>query len=350
MRGSTWILGPAPAPAGRSPASTAATPPRPTVAAMSGRGSNLPVGVGFDRAGQAGRGAENADRGDVLERERAGVDEAGAPGDAHVHHTFARFHELERPRGQGWRVGGVDHGVEGQRGQRAGRPRAGEAQGLREAERPGRPAHQVHFGPGRPGEHRDQQPDRPRAQDEHPVVRAQPGSLGRAEGVAARLDQGAERGVDRGGQGVQRGDGHGELFGERTGAPAADAQLLPGFADMLVSAPAAAAGAAAEHGVAGDPAADPGRVNPLAGRRDGPGPLVAEPDRELGVAVVEVGHLAGEELDIGPAHPGPLDVDDGLAGPRDGRGDLLDAGLPRGGDHEGPHRCGAHRPDDVMGR
>jgi hypothetical protein len=130
----------------------------------------------------------------------------------------------------------------------------------------------------------------------------------------------------------------------------ADAQLLPGFADMLVSAPAAAAGAAAEHGVAGDPAADPARVDPLARRRDGPGPLVAEPDRELGVAVVEVGHLAGEELDIGPAHPGPLDIDDDLTGPRDGRVDLLDASLPRGGDHEGPHRCGAHRPDDVMGR
>lgn len=41
-RGSTWIFGPAPAPSGRHPPSTAPTSSSPTVAATSGRGSTSP--------------------------------------------------------------------------------------------------------------------------------------------------------------------------------------------------------------------------------------------------------------------------------------------------------------------
>src|SRR5262249_36056323 len=41
-RGSTWILGPGPAPSGRCPASTPATSSSPTVAATIGRGSTVP--------------------------------------------------------------------------------------------------------------------------------------------------------------------------------------------------------------------------------------------------------------------------------------------------------------------
>src|SRR5215467_9371578 len=46
------------------------------------------AGVEVDRSGETGRGAENADRGDVLEHERAGVDQAGGAGEAHVNDAF----------------------------------------------------------------------------------------------------------------------------------------------------------------------------------------------------------------------------------------------------------------------
>src|SRR6266536_2947598 len=100
---------------------------------------------------------------------------------------------------------------------------------------------------------------------------------------------------------------------------------------------AAPAPAAAQHGVAGDPAAHPGRVDALADRGDRPAPFMSWPHRIFRVALVQVGHLAGEELDIGPADAGQLDVDDGLAGSGRGARDVRDDGLPRAGDDESSH-------------
>ena len=102
--------------------------------------------------------------------------------------------------------------------------------------------------------------------------------------------------------------------------------------------PAAAAAPAAEHGVAGDPAAEPAGSTPGADRATRAAPLVAEPHRVGGVALVQVGHLAGEELHVGAAdadprrrrrRPAPA------AGHR--RRDLLDLGPPGAGDDEGAH-------------
>ena len=53
---------------------------------------------------------------------------------------------------------------------------------------------------------------------------------------------------------------------------------------------------------------------------------------------MQVGHLAGEELDVGAADPGPFDVDDDLTGDRVRDRHLLHGSLPRPGEHEGPHR------------
>jgi hypothetical protein len=83
---------------------------------------------------------------------------------------------------------------------------------------------------------------------------------------------------------------------------------------MVPPAAATLAPAAAQHGVAGDPAAEPRPVGVVAHRGDGPAPFVARAHRVPGVALSQVGHLAGEELDVGAAHAGPLDVDHGLAG------------------------------------
>ena len=105
----------------------------------------------------------------------------------------------------------------------------------------------------------------PGPEDERAVARTQVGGLDRAQRVAAGLDEGAERVVDRVGQRVQRGRGHGELLGQRAGTATADAELAAELAHVLVAAPAAPAGAAAEHRVARDAAAEP-----APGRRPSP--------------------------------------------------------------------------------
>jgi hypothetical protein len=103
------------------------------------------------------------------------------------------------------------------------------------------------------------------------------------------------------------------------------------------SAGAALAGAAAEHGIAGHPAAEPGRIDLRADLGDDAAPLVADADRVGGLAAVQVGHRAGEELRVRAADPGALDVDDDLARAWFGGCHVLDLGLARAGDDEGAH-------------
>src|SRR5688500_4951586 len=115
------------------------------------------------------------------------------------------------------------------------------------------------------------------------------------------------------------------------------------FADVLVPAPASAADPVAQHRVAHDPAADPAGVDPRAHGRDRAGPLVTEAHREAGVPLVEVLHLAGEELDVGAADPVAFHVDDRFPRPRHGRRNLLYGAAPGSVEHEGPHGRSAHR-------
>ena len=249
------------------------------------------------------------------------------------------------------RPAGLDQ-VERQRGQvrrrsrrrrprrRAGRAATRSVQACSKPERSGRrPAtasstpQQVHLGPGRAQEHRRQQADGAGSEDQRPVARPRRAAAsGGAQRVAAGLHERAEERVD--------------------GVRAAGAATTPGRPAARRARPAepprtptsrrcsqtcwwprtaAPAGAVAEHGVAHDPAADPGRVDARAHGGDGPGPLVAQPQREGGVAGVQVGHLAGEELDVGAAdarparrrrRPRPV--------PATGSGHLLDAALAGG--------------------
>ena len=70
-----------------------------------------------------------------------------------------------------------------------------------------------------------------------------------------------------------------------------------------------------------------------------PDPLVAQPHRIRGVTLVQVGHLAGEELDVGTADPDPVDVDHHLPGVRPARpGPPGPSSGQWGGDDEGTHR------------
>src|SRR4051794_21976661 len=101
---------------------------------------------------------------------------------------------------------------------------------------------------------------------------------------------------------MQRRGRHRKLFGKRTVAAAADADLLQVLAHVRVTAPASSAHAITQHGVPSDPFADPGAVDTLPDSRDRARPLVAEPNRIPGVALFEIGHLAGEELGVRAAH------------------------------------------------
>ena len=152
------------------------------------------------------------------------------------------------------------------------------------------------------------------------------------------------------GSAMQRGDRHGQLLGQRAGEAAADADLAAVLAHVVPAVPAALAPAAAEHGVAGDAPAQPARIDAVADRADRPAPLVPEPHRVRGVALLQVSHLAGEELDVGAAHADPLDVDDHLPRPRPRVLDLGDLAPARAGDHERSHAAAGGDARDRRGR
>ena len=112
---------------------------------------------------------------------------------------------------------------------------------------------------------------------------------------------------------VERGDRHRQLLGQCARKPAAYADFEAELADMLIALPTAATGAAAQHRVARDAPPDPSVIDPVTDLDHDSAPLVTEPHREPGMAFVQVGHLAGEELDVGTTDTDPLDVDDHLA-------------------------------------
>ena len=184
---------------------------------------------------------------------------------------------------------------------------------------------------------RDEQRHGARAEDQQRVARPERRRLDGAQGAAGRLDHRPRRRADAVRQGAQRRDRHRQLLREGAGPPAADADLEAVFADVLPPGAAAVAVAAAEHGVTGDPLARPGRIDPVPDRGHGAAPFVAEPHRVRRVALVQVGHVAGEELDVGPAYAGPLDVHHHLAGCGHRWLDLGHGELARAGEYERSH-------------
>lgn len=65
------------------------------------------------------------------------------------------------------------------------------------------------------------------------------------------------------GQTVQGGHRHDDLFGEGAGSSTADAELCAELADVLQPLQAAAAPTSAEHGITGDPGAQPRGIHPV---------------------------------------------------------------------------------------
>jgi len=102
--------------------------------------------------------------------------------------------------------------------------------------------------------------------------------------------------------------------------------------------PAPLAVPAAEHRVARHSASYPRRIHALSGRGDDARPLVAATDRVFSLTRVQVGHLAGVELDVGAADAHPLDVDDAFVRPGFRAGDLAHLRSAGSGDDERTHR------------
>jgi hypothetical protein len=156
--------------------------------------------------------------------------------------------------------------------------------------------------------------------------------------VATRLDHRPGGVVDIVGQGQERGCRNRQLIGQCSGKAATDADLEAIFADVVMPGSAPIAVPAPEHRVAGDPASKPARVDADAERRDHAAPLVPRAQWVAGVALVQVGHLPGPELEVGAADAGPVDVDDDLTGPRDRVRNLQHGARAGRGDDERLHR------------
>ena len=112
---------------------------------------------------------------------------------------------------------------------------------------------------------------------------------------------------------MQRPSEDGDLLGQRTRSPVADPDFIAVVAHVLMPSLTPAAGAIAHHHIAHHAAADPRSVDPVANGGDGARPLMTEAHWIGRMPGVEIGHLAGEELDVGAADSHPFDVDDDLA-------------------------------------
>ena len=126
---------------------------------------------------------------------------------------------------------------------------------------------------------------------------------------------------------MQRRDGDQQLLGEGTWPAAADADLEAVRADVLT--PVGQRGQLPQPSIVSPVTRRPSHaaspsLDPAPSATTEPAPLVAEPHRVGRMPLVQVGHLAGEELDVGAAHAHALDFHDHLSRPGDGRRDLLD--------------------------
>jgi hypothetical protein len=142
---------------------------------------------------------------------------------------------------------------------------------------------------------------------------------------------------------VQRPSEDGNLLGQRTRSPVPDPDFIAVVAHVLMPPLAPAAAAIAHHHVAHDAATDPRGVHALADGCHHARPLMTEAHRIGRMPRVEIGHLAGEELNIGAADSNPFDMDDDLA--RAGRRcrHILHRTLFRRSQDIRAHDPGAHR-------
>ena len=128
-------------------------------------------------------------------------------------------------------------------------------------------AHQVHLDAFGPGELRGQQADGPGAENQQPIARRQAGGPYRPQRVAARLDHRAGGVVDASGSANSAGAGRRVCSASAPANPPRMPISNAVCADVVPPGPAALAVPAADHRVAGDPAAEPARVDAGADRR-----------------------------------------------------------------------------------
>ena len=338
-RGSTWILGASPQPGWRRPARTPATSSSETVAAMSGSGSTAPEAYRLGDALQPAGGAEHADGRHVLERHRARVDQAGLAGEADVDHAAPGFDEVQGQGRQPRRVGGVHHGVPAQVGMRLPRP------GVPEAERPARRSETARSvrpgGPRCPSLPRSAPPAARWFRPPAPAV-ARRASSPAPHTARSALPPGSTiapaDGPTDSGSGTSARTGTGSCSASAPGQPwrtpiswrSAHRCWRPLVQRPQVPQPSIVSP------VTRRPIHD--GSTPVPDRRDRAGPLVADPDGIRGLVRVQVGHLAGVELDVRAADARPLDVDDHLAGPGLRPRQLAHLRGAGARDHERPHR------------
>jgi hypothetical protein len=164
--------------------------------------------------------------------------------------------------------------------------------------------------------------------------------------VAARLDESPGAVVHRVREPVEAAGRNEELLGQGT-RPPRDADLAAIGTHVMTPGRAPSAAAAAEHGVAGDPRADPALVDV---RTDGghcAAPFVTRAQRETRLALLEIGQLPGEKLDIGAADSHPVNIDHHLARTGNRHGDALNAGRLGALDNQGAHKAG-HRGASII--
>lgn len=119
---------------------------------------------------------------------------------------------------------------------------------------------------------------------------------------------------------------------------ASNSDLVSRRAEVVTTASATVTASTAQHRVACDSLAHPGRVDAFSHCSDPARPFVSDPQRVVGLALVQIGHLPGVELGIGAADANPFDVDYYLAGIGSWRLNLIYPSVPRSIDHECAHR------------
>ena len=252
-------------PAGAARRARRATSSRPTVAATSGPRVDRAVGVRLDGAGQPGGGAEDADRGDVLEHQRRGCRSGWACRTGRCRRPGGRARPARAPAaGSSAPLEASMTASKGSVGQvvRASRRRSKPSVRGERQRRSGRGPIRCTSAPRGAGEQR-----RPAGRscpvpsDQQPVAGLEPAARTARSALPPGSTSAPSGVVDGVGQRVQRGGRDRELLGERAGPAAADARPRAGSRRRAGARQAAAAVPAAEHGVAGDPPAEPGRVD-----------------------------------------------------------------------------------------
>jgi hypothetical protein len=94
---------------------------------------------------------------------------------------------------------------------------------------------------------------------------------------------------------------------------------------------------ATEHRVTSNSLTNPRCINARTNFNDGAAPFVANLYRKLGMATMEISHIAIEKFNVGATDTNALDRDENIAGARCGVGEFYNSALLRTSDVKGAH-------------